>query len=258
MLSINISNPASPQLDGVFLDGPDNFGTDNDGIGITRGYDQSGSDFASWSSVQVAPNTLLVASTTATGTDTQNGTGLIRVVDTSNPAPPTQTDLAIPGTVQAIGIAVEGNQALVIASSGGYQNQFISGTGPAANYGLTGHLVLATLDISNPQNPQLESTQELSRISRGSYFFGTGEVGLGNGLYAFSDWGQAGDPHQLLVFNASNPNNIGQGVTTVPSNIIQLAGSNNLIFATSTDGLTIYQISAPPPVTITASVRAHQ
>ena len=72
LLSIDISNIFSPHLDGVLLN---THGTDNDGIDVVGGADLSGGDFAMWSAVQVDPTTLLVASTTATGTDTQTGVG---------------------------------------------------------------------------------------------------------------------------------------------------------------------------------------
>src|SRR5262249_10418205 len=156
---IDISNPAMPHLDGVLFN---NHGTNNDGIDVVGGVDQSGGNFAMWSAAQVDPTTLLVASTTATGTDTQTGVGRIRSVDSSDPTHLSDVrDLDIPGTVQAIGIAVQGNRALVIASSGGFQDFFTGGGGTNDNYGLTGHLVLATLDLTDPRNPRLLYTQAL-------------------------------------------------------------------------------------------------
>jgi uncharacterized repeat protein (TIGR01451 family) len=257
VLSIDISNPAAPHLDGVLLN---THGTDNDGIDVVGGYDRSGGNFNMWSVAQANATTLLVGSTTATGTDTQDGVGLVRVLDITDPTHMTDvTDLQIPGTVEVIDLAIQGSQALVIASSGGYQNNFSGGSGSTDNYGLTGHLVLATLDITDPRNPKLLTTQPLSRDSRGSNFHGPGEVALGNGLYAFSNWGQESDPRQLFVSNANDPTSLGVGVLNVPSKIVQLAGSNTLVFTTDATGLTIYQIGSPPAVSVTVQVQVpHQ
>jgi hypothetical protein len=75
VLSIDISNPAALQLADVLLN---TNGTNNDGITVVGGVDQSGGNFNMWQFAQSAAQTLLVASTTATDGDTQTGTGVVR------------------------------------------------------------------------------------------------------------------------------------------------------------------------------------
>ena len=55
--------------------------------------------------------------------------------------------LPIPGAIHLIGFAIQGNRALAVASSGGWQDFFNN-----QNAGLSGNVVLATLDVSDPRN----------------------------------------------------------------------------------------------------------
>ena len=199
LISVDISNPAAPHLDGVLFN---THGTDTDGKDVVGGVDLSGGDFAMWSAVQVNATTLLVASTTATGGNTQDGVGRLDVVDISDPTHMRIVGhLDLPGTLQVIGIEIEGNQALVTASTGGWQDFFTGGGGPTDTYGLTGQVVLATLDITDPHNPQLLHTQTLDRGSRGDPIHESRLASLGGGLTAFSNLGAVGQQPQLLVFN---------------------------------------------------------
>ena len=226
-------------------------GTDNDGIDAGSGYDQSGGNYIMWSAVQVSPTTLLVASTTATGGDTQDGVGQIDIVDISDPTNMSIVGtLDIPGTVQVTGLQlVDNDEVLVTASTGGYQQNFTSTT-----YGLTGDVVLATVDVTNPLDPVLLHTQVLNRASRSDAVSQSRFASLGNGLYAFSNLGASTDMPELQVINAADPQNFGTGSTDVPSDIVDLTGSGNYIYTTSADGLIIYQIAVPPPDLVTADV----
>src|SRR5438093_678383 len=91
-----------------------------------------------------------VASTTSTGRNPHNGIGRVLVVDISNPASlSVLREVQIPGTVQVLDVAIQGNRALVVGSSDGWRNPFNG----FADLGLDGNLTLTMLDISNPQNP---------------------------------------------------------------------------------------------------------
>ena len=160
--------------------------------------------------LDVAQQTLYIGSSSSTGSDTQTGVGQLLVVDVSNPSqinsdPPNTSKvvatLDIPGTVQVHGVAIEGNLAFVVATSGGWLNPF---TDPN-DIGPTGDLVLATVDISNPLDPQLIQTMTIPRTARGG---GDDLVALGNGRFAFSSLGAVGDTPQLFVVDASDPSNI--------------------------------------------------
>jgi hypothetical protein len=104
-------------------------GTNNDGIDVVGGIDPSGGNFNMFSVAQANAQTLLVSSMTVTG-DTQTGTGLVRVLDIGAPGNLSELRcLQIPGAVHLIGLAIQGNsiqgnRALAVASSGGWQDFF--------------------------------------------------------------------------------------------------------------------------------------
>lgn len=178
VLSFDISVPSAPRLDDVLFN---TNGTNNDGVGSVGDIDRSGGDFSVFSVTQADAQTLLVSSTTVTGGDTQSGTGLVRVLDIGAPGNLSElSTLAIPGAVHLIGLAIQGNRAFAVASSGGLQDFFND-----QNQGLSGNVVLATLDTSDPRNPQLIATRALSRASRGVNL----PVSFGNDKYAFSSLG---------------------------------------------------------------------
>jgi large repetitive protein len=178
VLSIDLSVPSAPLLDGVLLN---TNGTNNDGIGVVGGIDPSGGNFNMFSLTQADAQTLLVSSTTVTGGDTQTGTGLVRVLDIGAPSNLSELRvLQIPGAVHLIGLAIQGNRALTVASSGGWQDFFTD-----QNAGLSGNTVLAILDTSDPRNPQPIATRALSRASCGV----TLPVSFGNDKYAFASLG---------------------------------------------------------------------
>ena len=144
LTSVDLSNPSAPSIVGSL-------------------YGSSGGSSFDFRTVAVNDDTLLVASTTGTGTDIQSGTGCVLVVDTTDPANPKVTGvLDIPGTLDSLDIAVEGDQALVIGSTGGLSFNSLS------DYGFTGNLVLSTLDISDPEAPRLIASQMLSTATSGS------------------------------------------------------------------------------------------
>ncbi|MGQ0592075.1 MAG: hypothetical protein ACT4QB_05330 [Gammaproteobacteria bacterium] len=236
VLSFDISVPSAPRLDDVLFN---THGTNNDGVGSVSGVDRSGGDFNVFSLTQADAQTLLAISTTVTGGDTQSGTGVVRAVDITNPANLTAlATVPLPGTVHLIGLAIQGNRALVTASSGGWQDFFNN-----QNAGLSGNIVLATLDVSDPRNPQIIATQTLSRASRGVNL----PVSLGNNEYAFSSLGAFNDTPQLFLIDAGDPANLIVRQMQVPSEITRMRAAGNLLYTASPSGLLIYAVSADPP-----------
>ena len=138
VFAVNITNPTAPFFDGDAVsqkgtpagrDGVDDGilfndnGTNNDGIGVFPPIDTSGGNQNAWDVVQVSPTILLLTGSSSTGGQSQTGMGLVHVVDISDPRNIRLVrDIVIPGTVQAFGIAVDGNVAVVTASQGGFQN----------------------------------------------------------------------------------------------------------------------------------------
>ncbi|MCA9156933.1 MAG: hypothetical protein KDA72_01320 [Planctomycetales bacterium] len=259
LIAINISDPANPFFDGDAVsargtpagwdgvnDGVlfnDN-GTNNDGIKTPLGIDQSGGNQNTWSVVQVSPTILLLSGSTATGTDTQSGVGVVRVVDISDPRNMRLVrDLPIPGTVHVLDVAVSGNRALLTASQGGIADL-------TQNFPFTGNVVLATLDISDPANPLIIHQQTLDRAARGVDHVTT----ISSSLYAISNLGGASDKPGLFIVDASDPNNLGIGGIDVPAGINELIGGDGLIFTTDGASLIVYQVPPSSPLTLVGQV----
>jgi uncharacterized membrane protein len=243
LLCINVSNPAAPQLEppgSVLLYIPDprfsNTANQNGGVIVNS---------------QIA----YIASTTSTGGATQIGEGRVLVVNYSNPsglafqAP----RIPIPGTVQVLDIAIQGNRALVVGSTGGWLSPFdpIHGT-----LGLTGNMTLSVLDITNPQDPHLLGT---TRVTDGTFptsAMGVGKISalaLGNGLFAVSEALINGNP-VLMMVNPSDPNNIVVVSMPEPAPVDEMAVAGNLLYITSSAGLAIYNIGQIPSIPYTVSV----
>ncbi len=191
---------------------------------------------------------LLVGSTTATGA-TANGSGvegIVMVVNTSNPGSPSVLEkLPIPGMAVVTGIAVNGNEALLIGST----ENFTSGVS-----GLGGNVVVATLDLTNPESPTVTSTQILNVAS-----IGIGSLtSLGNNLYVTSGAAGPNDGPQILLLNAADPSNVVVTQLTVPASISPagFAVSNNLLLAADGSNLLLYNLgqAAETPVTTQVTI----
>jgi uncharacterized membrane protein/transglutaminase-like putative cysteine protease len=241
ILSIDVSDPASPHLDGVLRN---TYGTDNDSNGAEYGINLTGGDGNLWSVIQADPTTLLVSGSTSVHGDTQTGSGVVYVIDISDPTHMSiVSSLTIPGTLLAFGLTSQGDRAFVTASTGGWNSG-------RSDLGFTGQSVLATLDISNPRNPKLIATETLARASRGYDY----AVSLDNGLYAYASLGSTSDQPEITVVNDTDPTQLGTSSTTVPAQILEMYGEGNFVYTVSTSGLIIYQVGAPNSVPVTASV----
>lgn len=259
LMAINISDPAAPFFDGDAVSakgtpaGRDGIndgvlfndnGTNNDGIKNPLGIDQSGGNQNTWSVVQVSPTILLLSGSTATGTDTQNGVGVVRVVDISDPRNMRLLrDLQIPGTVHVLDVAVSGNRALLTASQGGLADLTVG-------FPFTGNVVLATLNISDPANPQIIHQQTLDRAARGVDH----ATALDNGLFAISNLGATADKPGLLIVDASDPNSLGIGGMDVPAGINELIGGDGSIFTTDGASMIVYAVPPKNPLTLVGQV----
>lgn len=235
------------QLEDVLL----NTSGTTQGAGKTAGCWENGGNFNLVDIVQVSADTLLAASSTATGTNTQTGVGRIRVVDISNPASLAVIDTAelqIPGTVQVHGIAINGNVAFVTATQGGWRDPFTD----VNDIGPTGNIVLATVDVTDPRNPQLLHSEVLNRAARGM-----GEpLFVGNGRFAFASLGALTDSPQIIVVDASDPTDL--GIVTqldVAAPIRGMRTDGDFLYTSGPDGLTIYQLGGAGDIPVTAQVQ---
>ena len=88
----------------------------------------------------------------------------------------------------------------------------------------------------------------------------TGDVGskvdvedLGNGVFAVSNTVLDGTP-QLLVVGTADPTNLAVAAIAVPAVVHGVTASNGLLYATTEQGLSIYQIGQLVSVPVTVSV----
>ncbi len=237
VLSLDLTNPAASTLtDELFGNGADNF-------------NQNGGEV-------VDASTLYVASTTSTGgfSSTQQGNGVVRVIDYSDPANLSQIrQVTIPGTVQVLEIAVEGNRALVVGSTGGWKSPFLG----VADAQLTGRMTLTLLDITDHRNPFILGTtlvtESLNRpvdTADGGAKLST--LALGNGRFAISRGFVDGKPVLLLA------NTTGDSITVasidVPSLVNEMAIVSGKLYTTSQSGLLIYNVGNIEGTTSTVTV----
>ncbi len=243
-LSVDLSSPAQPQLDDVLF---------NDNGPEVGGTTAAGGDFAVNGATLVNSQFAYLASTTSEGGNTHTGTGQVIVVDTSNPAQLAEvTSLSIPGTVQLSEIAVDGDYALVVGNTGGFTNPVPT----TANSQFDGNVTLTLLDISNPDDPQIVGTTQIlpETLPLSDSGFKADVTDLGNGDFAVSNTVLNGTP-QLLVVGTSDPTNLAVAAISVPASVHGLTAANGLLYATTAQGLSIYQIGQLASVSVTVSVQ---
>ncbi len=238
VLALDLANPSAVAVtDELFGDSADNF-------------NQHGG-------VVADASTLYVASSTSTGGfgSTQDGNGIVRVIDYSNPASLSQIgEVTIPLTVHALAMAVEGNRALVVGSTGGWKTPF-SGQADAQ---LTGRMTLTLLDISDRQNPVVLGdtliTESLNRpIDTADGGAKLSALSLGNGRFAISR-GYI-DGKSVLMTVSINGDQIAVAATEVPSLANEMAIVGDTLYTTSQTGVLIYNVGAIEATPVTVSVQ---
>ena len=147
--------------------------------------------------------------------------------------------MTIPGTFSLLGVAVYGNEMLVDRHRRA-ASRYVYNTSAT---GVFDNLTLTLLDITNPNNPtilgQTFVTPEQFPVNEQGQK--TDVVSLGNGDFAVSDTDANGNP-ALLVVDPSNPNNMIVGATQVPSGVHGITVSGDMLYASTSSGLSIYQI----------------
>ncbi len=225
VLSVDLTNPAASNVtDELFGNGADN-------------YNQNGGEV-------VDASTLYVASTTSTGgfSSTQQGNGVVRVIDYSDPANLSQIrQVTIPGTVQVLEIAVEGSRALVVGSTGGWKSPFLG----VADAQLTGRMTLTLLDITDRRNPVVLGTtlvtESLNRpIDTADGGAKLSLLALGNGRFAISRGYVDGKP--VLLLASTTGDSIAVASIDVPSLVNEMAIVNGKLYTTGQSGLLIYNV----------------
>ena len=232
LLAIDLTDPAHPALAGVLsnTEGPPN-----------------GGDTIQHQAVAITDQLAYVLGSTSTGGNTQVGVGQLQVVDTSDPTHLSVVKhLAIPGMVHAVAIAMQGNRALVVGSTGGRKSPF---NGLSDN-GLTGTVALAVVDITDPANPQLVGNTLVTDSPVGSL----GAVALGNGKFAVSGVTVNGTP-ALMVVDTSGSTQPVVSTVAVPTAVNNMAVVGDDLYTTSSAGLSIYRIETLTSIPVTAEVQ---
>jgi uncharacterized membrane protein len=240
LLSLDVSNPAKPVLSNVlFNDHGPPFGGDTNEHGGTL----------------VNNHIAYIAGSTSTTTfaSTPAGVGRVLVVDYSDPAKLTVLgEVDIPGTVHALDVAVQGNRALVLGSTGDWRTEVDN----IAQAGLTGNLTLTVLDISDPLSPKVVGTTLVTdgTSAAASAASKISVLPLGNGLFAVSEANINGKS-QILLVDPSNPNSLVVTALPTPAPVNEMAVSGDLLYTTSSAGLGIYRIGSVVGEPMTVSVR---
>ena len=115
----------------------------------------------------------------------------------------------------------------------------------------SGNVVLATLDLSDPANPQLVHTEVQGDAARGIGFVSA----VGTGLFAFGTGGAAGDHPTLYLLNADHPDHPIYVGIDAPAALQGISGGDGLVFTTDGSSLIVYQILASPGIPVTARVQ---
>ena len=241
-VAVGLSNPANPALVGELY---------------TSSGTPDGGPTNEHAAVPVGGGWAYVLGTTASGSDSATGQGRVQVVSLANPASlAVAKELDIPGTVHAVRAAVQGNYALVVGSSGGYQNPFNGST----QY--TGNVTLTVLDVTNPASPAIVGSTLVTAASFSTGGVKLNVVALGGNQFAVSDVTEDGSP-VVLVVDASDPANLAVGTFSggtggsalALGNVNGMAVAGRLVYLSSDIGLTIYRAAAITNLPVTVEVQ---
>lgn len=195
-----------------------------------------------------------IGSSTFTGNNTTTGNGRVLAVNIANPANlSVAAEVEIPGMQQVLDIAIDGNRALVVGSTGSIRNPFNGFN----DLGLEGTLALAVLDITNPNSPVVIGA---TKITEAIFPSGTAPsllqaVSLGNGQFAVSGVKIPQQGPAIVVVDATNAADIQTSNLSTPALVNGLSGSGQFLHASSAAGLATYRIAAIVPTAVHVEVQ---
>jgi Transglutaminase-like superfamily/LVIVD repeat len=186
--------------------------------------------------IQINSTTAYMLTSTMTGSNLTNGTGQVWVVNTSDPAHMSAGQmLNIPGTTQVASLQFQGNTAVVVGNTAGWANPLPSNGSSA----LGGNVVVAVLDITNPQNPQIVSSTTTQLV----FGIGGGQTVLGTNLFLFAGIADTMGNQMVMTVDTTDPLHAVIKTFPVPGNFDNLVPVGNLLYAATSDhGLQIYSI----------------
>jgi uncharacterized protein (TIGR03437 family) len=221
LVSVDVSNPSSPKLLNALS------GSTSSALGPDCFFDV----------VAVNDTIAYAASSSSTGSQTATGTGLLLVLDTSNPKSlKVVKKIAVPGTRQVLSVRVQGNLAVTVNDVEGWRNpiDFTQGA-------LVGPTNVTTFDISNPKNPVLLTT-EPTNVRPG--LSGGGGAPIGTHQFAFAGT-RDGDQSGLLIVDARDSKNLKSSTlatTDILHNLIVVA-PHYLYTLIDNTGVAVYRIA---------------
>jgi uncharacterized protein (TIGR03437 family) len=220
-ISVDVSNPASPRILST----------------LSGNTSSSGGPNIFFDVVAVNETTAYAASSSSIGAQTASGSGVLVVLDTSDPNNlKVVKQVSIPGTRQVGAIRLQGNLAVTVNNVEGWRNpiDFTQGS-------LVGPTSVSTFDISDPRNPLLLTT---AATSAQPALGGNGGVPIGTGQFAFAGT-RAGNQNEILLVDARNPQNPQSTTVNTPDILrnVFVAAPNYLYALIDNTGLAVYQIS---------------
>jgi uncharacterized protein (TIGR03437 family) len=221
-ISVDVSNPANPKILSA-LSGNISSG----GSGPNIFFDL----------IAVNDTTIYAASSTSTGSQTASGSGVLDIIDTTDPTNlKLVKQITIPGTRQAATIRIQGNLAVVLSNVEGWRNpiDFTQGA-------VVGPTNVSTFDITDPRNPVLLTT---TTTGVQPALGGNGGAPIGTGQFAFAGT-RAGTQNNILLVDARNSQSPQSTTITTPDILrnVFVVGSNYLYALIDNTGLAVYQIS---------------
>ncbi len=236
VLDVDISNPAAPAVVGVAYNLPaDPAHQYPDGNFFPDGSSNV------WQTAAVNNNILLAGTTTATQDVYTGVSGIVMAVDVSDPANPVVLKkLTIPGMAVVTGISVQGNQAFIIGS-----DQYWGG----GVVGVTGNVVIGLVDLTNPQDPTLISTQTTSDSATGNLLFRLSPTQVVSAAINIDHTSPG-----FLIYDTTDPANVFVSHMIAPAALNDIAAVGNKIYTTDGSNLIIYSVSQTGSIPTVATV----
>ena len=183
-----------------------------------------------------------VATTTSVDGAPEVGQGKLLVTDLSNPdLPSIGTQLIVPEARLLQGMAADGTRVLVSGDTRGFYD---------GRSGYVGTTTLSLLDATNPASPTVSQTLVTPLTDKD----GTTIVSLGGSRFAVGG-PKRGDQPVLVLVDTSNPSDLRYIPYDVGAPISSMQRVGNLLYTTSSLGLTIYQLEMIDGPRLTARVQ---
>jgi uncharacterized membrane protein len=216
--------------------------------------------------IDVSDNVIYSPTTNSPPEDPGAGQGVIRIFDVSNPASPVLSqEMIIPGTAHVVSGMRQGNQVLLVCSTGGINDPAASQIFGSNLFFFRGNMLLTLLDVSDPLHPTIASQQNFPDLEVN---FTTRPEPIGGGKWFLGEHLSKINPESDRAAGVFRPGLFGI-VDTGQSPQIRIKtypafpGADSYKFAVRDDkliivapsaGLLIYSLENPAEADIAASV----